>query len=169
MKQIDRQTWESLLKQTHLKQRFIKSLRFVPEEVAWEDHDFAAITDRNGSKGILLIEHGSYYLIPFELKKGIVDRQTGRSHPITCDFCCTWQQGTRAASITFIRLTDNHTFTYLCCADLRCSLHVRDKTPEALLSRAQLREDLSPKQRIERLKKNIERIIIPLAGSPVSL
>ena len=97
----------------------------------------------------------------------VADKATGRSKPITCDFCLTWQRGSNAGRITFERASDKHKFTYLCCGDLQCSLHIRGQTPQAMLSRTQLREDTTVEQRIARLQERVMRIITTLGAEPV--
>ncbi|HSH18286.1 MAG TPA: FBP domain-containing protein [Candidatus Saccharimonadales bacterium] len=94
------------------------------------------------------------------MTRGILDKMTGRTIPVTCDFCATWQRGSDAARITFIHTNDeSHTYSFLCCADLECSRHVRNKTAAAVLSRTQLHEDMTPQQRIDRLSANIRKIL----------
>lgn len=157
MKNISREEFLLLLKQARIKQRLQRELRFTPESIVWQDREMLAITTRSGNEGILLIEQGSLVVVPFEIKRALTDTRTGRSKPITCDFCHTWQRGGNAASITFAR--DSQTsVTFLCCADLACSLHVRDRTPEAALSRTQLHEDMATVQRIARLRRNLHKI-----------
>ena len=132
----------------------------------WAELEYVAVADRTNDKGILLFETkasdngvaSEFSATPYELSRRVFDRQTGRSKPIICDFCYTWQAGANAGRITFVRKFDQHSFTFLCCADLACSAHVRGKTPQATLSRAQLHEDLTPEQRIARLRQKLARL-----------
>lgn len=160
MKQITRDQFDALVKQAGIKPRLRRDVRFVPDEVQrWTDRELLAIPTKSGNAGVLLIELiGKLHVLPYELLARVADA-TGRAKPITCDFCHTWQRGGNAGRITFTRTGDMHTFTFLCCADLACSLHVRGKTPAALLSRTQLHEDLTTEQRITRLGQKLDRLI----------
>lgn len=103
------------------------------------------------------------YVVAYELTEGLAQRSTGRAQPIICDFCRTWQRGSNAASITL--QPDYRTgasTTFLCCADLNCSQHVRTQTSAAKLSRAQLREDLTDERRVARLKDRLRAVISQL-------
>jgi hypothetical protein len=168
MQSLDREQFATLLKQQRVKPRLVRELRFVPEDIVhWHNLELLTIGTRSGAEGVLLAQTTGFYLLPYEMSKGMADKATGRSRAITCDFCYTWQQGTKAGRITFRRPSDDHTFTYLCCGDLRCSLHVRNLTPESTLSRTQLHEDITTEQRILRLKDKLDRIITTIGISPV--
>lgn len=167
MKRLDRESFATLLRQARIKPRLMRELRFVPEEIDnWDDLEMLAVPTRSKNEGVLLTQLDDLYIIPYELSIGLKDTATGRAKPVVCDFCYTWQQGGKSGRITFHRASDGHTFTYLCCADLRCSLHARNLTPEAALSRTQLHEDLTAEQRIARLKDNLKRLVITLAIQP---
>lgn len=91
---------------------------------------------------------------------GILNKHTGRAKPIICDFCKTWQPGGRSGSITFcVERRSLSSVTFLCCLDLKCSLHVRDMTESAKSSRVQLREDVSQDYRVERLRGNLSALV----------
>lgn len=169
MKSLDREQLAALLKDQRIKQRLARELRFVPEDIPdWENIDMLAIATRSGAEGVLLVQTDKFYIVPYQLTTGIKDKSTGRSKPITCDLCYTWQQGGKAGRITLRRAEDDHTFTYLCCADLRCSLHVRNLTSESTLSRTQLHEDITPEQRIARLKRKLDEILQTIGASPAA-
>ena len=169
MNAITKENFVSLLRQVHVKPRLARELRFVPEEVQdWENREVLAVTNRSGSEGLLLIDLGRFYVLPFTMSRGIANKQTGRATPITCDFCYTWQRGGSAGSITFTRAEDGHTFTFLCCKDLNCSLHVRDKTAAAVLSRTQLHEDITVGQRVERMRKKLAGVVATLKTTPIN-
>ncbi len=143
------------LKAARVKPRIIRELRYVPSEIAdVEERDFLAIMNKSRSEGVLLL--GDKYH-PFSLARKAAS-STGRTDGIICDICATWQRGSNAARITLPK-GDKRTVSYLVCADLDCSLHVRDLTPESKLSRAQLREHIMPTGRIERLHKNLLKIL----------
>ena len=89
----------------------------------------------------------------------MIDSATGRYRAIICDFCYTWQPGSNAASITFKQAVTNNSIRWLCCVDLDCSRHVRTLTKASVVSRAQLREDITNEGRVLRLKQRlIEKI-----------
>lgn len=133
------------LKGARIKPRIIRELRYVPSEITHaQERDFLAIMNKSRSEGVLLFDDKHY---PFSLARKAAS-STGRTDGIICDICATWQRGSNAARITLPK-GDSRTVSYL-----DCSLHVRDLTPESKLSRAQLREHITPADRIERLHKN---------------
>jgi len=160
VKYIDRESLIVLLKARRTKPRLMRDIRFVPEEVAhWDKREMLAVFTKSANEGVLFIElDDELVLLPFERGKRIIDSATGRSKSITCDFCKTWQRGSNAAIICF-PLSDGRTKGYLCCADLDCSLHVRNLTPQSSLSRTQLHEDITTEGRIVRLKKSLHTLI----------
>jgi len=167
MKKLTLETFNELIAQAGIKPRLAKELRFVQStenlsDEEWADRELLKITDRNDNKGVLLVAlDEDLYMLPYELKSGITSSSTGRSQSIICDFCQTWQYGNKSGSISF---TKNRTsnVSYLCCEDLKCSMHVRNKTKEAHTSRAQLREDISIEERIKRLKTRLRGFISEL-------
>ncbi|MNY56422.1 hypothetical protein D3C86_1925030 [compost metagenome] len=102
------------------------------------------------------------FVVPFRLQARKASSMTGRVEAIICDFCSTWQRGSNSAVITFDR-SDKSSRSYLCCADLLCSLHVRDLTTQAALSRTQLREQVTPERRVERLRESLHAILAALS------
>lgn len=168
MKRISREQFRALLKERRVRPRIVRDVRFAPEDIAdWDDWDMLAVPTKSGNEGVLLAQTDALYVLPYELNTDVKDNATGRTKPITCDLCYTWQRGGKAGRITFTRASDGHTFTYLCCGDLRCSLHVRGKTPEAALSRAQLPEDITTERRIARLQTHVGTIVEKLGVRPV--
>jgi hypothetical protein len=165
MQTINPDKFAALIEQSHVKPRLKRELRFgtstadiSPE--TWSDMEMVSISDRSGNEGVLLIElEDELFVLPYELSRGIADKATGRSKPIICDICTTWQAGGNAASITFTKTKTSNNITYLCCGNLKCSLHVRSKTRESLLSRSQLREDLDTDQRVTRLKQKLQKLV----------
>lgn len=83
---------------------------------------------------------------------------SGRTEAIICDFCATWQRGSNSASIAFTR--EKSTQTFLCCGDLLCSLHVRNKTQASKLSRTQLRENNTVEERVARLRARLSELVL---------
>lgn len=156
MEPITREQFAELTRS--LKQRLKRDLRFVPEEITnWKDRDFLAVTNKQGNEGVLIIPFMNDAVIPFALQARKPNAQ-GRIEAIICDICATWQRGPHSAVITFAD-GDRRTVSFLCCADLNCSLHVRDKTDAAKLSRTQLREQITPEDRIARLKERLKAMI----------
>ena len=137
-----------MLKEQRIKPRLVRELRFTPEEITnLDDLDLLAIGTRSGAEGLLLIQMTNAYVIPYELTAGIADKATGRSKPITCDFCYTWQRGGNVACITFRRASDNHTshiYAAVICAAANVSeilhqkllYHARNCTKISQLSNA---------------------------------
>ena len=154
MNRIDRDELSSILDRTKISNRLKQSLRFVPEEIAsWEDLDFIAVANKSGSEGVILAPLTTFFVVPFSIQKRKPDSK-GRIEAVICDFCKTWQRGSNSARISFTK--ERSRVSFLCCADLLCSLHVRDITKESTLSRTQLRENISKEQRINRLRIALE-------------
>lgn len=163
-----KEQFTSLIKAVRVKPRLARELRFTPEEVLYpEVREMLAITTRGGQEGVLLVNVATHKMdsnaglkiIPFELSNRITDTRTGRSRSITCDLCYTWQAGSNATRITCMRTSTKTNITLLVCADLNCSLHVRNLTPQAILSRAQLHEDIMPEGRIRRFRHKLEAFL----------
>lgn len=157
MQQLTKDEYNVLITRVPLPSRLRRELRFIPEEVAdWQDRDFLVVTNRSRSEGVIITAFEKQYVVPFRLYPRTAGA-SGRIEAVICDFCATWQRGTHTAAIRFQK--QKSSVSFLVCADLRCSLHVRDKTPEAALSRTQLRENISTEQRIERLKRHLQAIL----------
>lgn len=171
MKQIDRDTLDALLAAAGVRARLRRELRFTSETITdWDEREYIAISDRTGNKGVLVIElESGRYVTPYTLTGRLVNKQTGRSKPVICDLCYTWQASGKGAQISFTRSADGHGITLLSCADLDCSRHVRSKTAAAVLSRANLREDLTDAQRVDRLHKKLAAVVERLQLVPVDL
>lgn len=172
MRNIKQEELDTLLEQAVVKPRLKKDLKFVastahlPDD--WSEYELIAITDRTGNRGVLLLQpEDSLYIAPYELSRKIIDAKTGRGRAIICDFCFTWQPGSNAASITFTDRADKHTVSFLCCGDLACSAHIRTATKSSIMSRAQLRENLSNEDRIARLKNKLTKKIEQLHLTPI--
>lgn len=145
--------------------KFIKSTAHIPAD--WASYELLAISDRTEEKGVLLLQpNEELFIAQYELSRRIIDHATGRARAIICDFCYTWQPGSNAASITFTHAKTKHKVSFLCCADLECSQHVRTVTKASLVSRSQIRENLSNDDRVARLKRHIEEKIHQLEISP---
>ena len=145
-----------LLVAGQIKLRLRRELRFVPEEITdWEDRDFLPVFNKSHSEGVLIAFLEPLRVMPFRLQKRTANT-IGRVEAIICDICATWQRGSSSAVITFPK--ENSSISFLVCADLNCSLHVRNKTEQAKLSRTQLRENNTVEQRVERLKTRLRNM-----------
>jgi FBP C-terminal treble-clef zinc-finger len=174
MKALNVEQFNQLIAEVQIKPRLKRELRFVNSTSTmttedWHEAELLSITDRTYNKGVLLLAPDEdFYIIPYELSRGLANRQTGRAQPIICDFCRTWRAGSGAGSISFRKDKQSlNSVGFLCCADLACSKHVRTKTSASITSRAQLREDLTNEQRVERLKGRLRQIIADLQLEPV--
>lgn len=174
MRAITQEMFQELLNQAPLRTRVKREVRFTTSvahlaEDEWAQTELLAISDRAGNKGVLLLQanEDELYIASYELKRGLTSA-TGKAQPIICDFCRTWQTGSRSGSITLDKPgRDNGSITFLCCADLHCSRHVRSLTSAAKTSRSQLREDMTSEQRVERLLQRIQEISIILGLEPL--
>lgn len=176
MHTLTQEQFNHLLTQVDMKPRLKRELRFAASvsnmnEEDWQTTELLSITSRSGNSGVLLLAPGNdIYAIPYELSRGIANHQTGRAQPIICDFCRTWQAGNNAGSISFKKDKRSiNSIGFLCCADLQCSQHIRGKTNASRVARAQLREDLTDEQRVERLKARLQQMIDDLQLQPLSL
>lgn len=167
-------SFNEILKNADIKPRiknelkFMKSIDDLPAD--WSNYELLSISDRTGDKGVLLLEpDNDLYIIPYELSRNIVDYKTGRRRAIICDFCYTWQPGSNAASIVFSTADSRRKVGFLCCGDLQCSQHVRSKTKAAVVSRTQLREDMTNEDRILRLKERLRNKISQLQLSNIKV
>lgn len=175
MKKLDLEQFNELLDSSKVKQKLKDGLKFITSTSSmtgedWQNTELLSIKDKSGNKGILLITIASdVYVLPYELGKLSPSSSTGRSSAIVCDFCMTWQSGTRAGSILFPKVrSSTSNIGYLCCGDLACSMHVRTKTSASKISRAQLREDMDDLKRINRLTQRLESLTVSLGANPVN-
>lgn len=164
MKQLTQDEFNEVMNQASIRPRIKREVRFVPSvgalsDEVWRETELLAVSDRAGNKGVLLFDSGdAFYGVAYELSRGITS-SNGKAQPIICDFCRTWQTGSRSGSVTLIKpVRDSGSVTFLCCADLECSRHVRNLTSAAKTSRSQLREDMSSEERVERLRRRIQEI-----------
>lgn len=159
MQPFSRDQFEELITSANIRPRLRRELRYVPEEITnWEDRDFLAVTNKQGREGVLIFQN---HVLPFSLQPRR-SNTTGRVEAIICDICATWQRGTHSASMTFPKSTGSVSF--LVCADLQCSLHVRSKTDASRLSKVQLRENINTNGKIQRLKDRLLRIVATVHG-----
>ena len=146
------------IKDAGVKPRLRRTLRYVPEECTLpEQRDFLAVFDKAHNEGVLLYRE---FTLSFRLKPR-TSQASGAVAAVICDICATWRRGPESASIIFPK-GDRSTVSYLVCADLDCSLHVRALTNAGVLSRSQIREDITPEKRIERLHARLGAILTSL-------
>lgn len=164
MRQLTKDQFDTLLQTAAIRPKTRREVRFASvaglDEAVWLQTEVLAVPDRSGNQGVLLLKatEDTLYVASYELKRGMTS-STGKAQPIICDFCRTWQTGTRAGSITLDKPgRDTGSVTFLCCADLACSQHVRSLTSAARTSRSQLREDMTTEERIARLERRIQEV-----------
>lgn len=137
-----------------IKRRIVRELRYVPSEVVSpKSRDFLVVMNKSGTEGVLIYEGR---VVSFE-RAARRANSSGRVEAIICDICATWQRGGNSANVSFH--TPQGSITYLICGDFDCSLHVRDLTEAAKVSRTQLREHMTPEQRISRLHERLDRLM----------
>lgn len=174
MKKLTAEQFESLIEQARIKPRVKREVRFVAStqdlsDEDWEHAELLPVYDRSKNKGVLVVGlDDQFYAAAFESSRGITSK-TGKAQPIICDFCRTWQTGSRSGSVLFPRDRNGSAVGYSCCADLLCSWHVRSLTSAARTSRSQLREDLDDAQRVERLRTRLKEIVERLELSAINL
>ncbi len=175
MKQLTQDEFNEVMNQASIRPRVKREVRFSQSTSAisgeqWHETELLAVSDRAGNKGVLLLDSGdALYAAAYELSRGITS-SNGKAQPIICDFCRTWQTGSRSGSVTLIKpVRDSGSVTFLCCADLECSRHVRNLTSAAKTSRSQLREDMSSDERVERLRRRIQDISELIGLTPIHL
>ena len=173
MRILTTEVFQQVLEHASIRPRTKREVRFASsvvgmDEEAWAHTELIPISDRSGNKGVLVMENnGRLYATSYEISRGITSK-TGKAQPIICDFCRTWQTGSRSGSITLQKPgRDAGSITFLCCADLLCSQHVRNLTSATKTSRSQLREDMTNEQRIARLEQRIEEVSGLLGLSPL--
>lgn len=175
MKTLTLDTFAALMDAARIKPRLKRDLRFITStehmtETDWTETELLAVTDKSGNKGVVIIAlDDETYVLQSEFKRGITSSSTGRAQPVICDFCSTWQDGSRAGSVAFTHVRNSPTnVAYMCCADLKCSQHVRTKTSASKISRAQLRENMDNEKRVERLKAKLTRILASIEAEAVT-
>ncbi len=175
MRKLDLEQFNQMMNLSSVKPKLKRELKFVTSTAGmadedWRDAELVAIKDRTGNKGVLVVEIDSgTYVLPYSLNRITPSSKTGRASAIICDFCMTWQSGTRAGSILFTNVRNATVDAgFLCCEDLACSKHVRTKTDASKISRAQVREDMDNDMRVARLKARLEDLMKSLQVSPVS-
>jgi hypothetical protein len=156
MRQLDRAQVEDALRLYNIGRRLRGSLRYDLDAVDWSQCEFITLTNKQRNEGVLFSEVTGAGVIAYQLQRRRAG-SSGRTESIICDICMTWQAGSRSATITFEKARG--TASFLVCADLACCDHVRNKTLDALISREQLREHISIEARIERLERNLARIL----------
>lgn len=175
MQIITLERFNELMVDASIRPRMRREVRFSQNVAPLSDEDWAstellAVSDRSGNRGVLLFDSGkSFYAASYELTRGLVSKNGG-AQPVICDFCRTWQTGSRAGSVTLSKPErDSGSITFLCCADLACSKHIRNLTSAAKTSRSQLREDMTNEERVERLRTRIEAVAAQVSLTPLEV
>lgn len=181
---ITKETYAAYLRSFEIKQprqphrQFTYPDRFDDIRLGDEQVEVLPLTDRSGSEGVLIgVVDELVYASRYSVGARSVDK-TGRSKPAICDLCKTQQEAGGVRLVSFPKPdadSEHDSNGYLCCADLACSLHVRDLTPESLRSRTVLRETefvdgvqkpLTTERRIARLKNNLTVLFEHLGVEP---
>jgi hypothetical protein len=161
---LTNETFEELIKNASIKPRFKRDLKFTKstenmDESAWANTELLPIWNKSEQGGVLLVQlDDQLRIFPFDASKSNTDT-TGRMKSVICDFCYTWRASGEGGFVTFYPFKGGNSVSFLCCRDLRCSEHVRGKTDAALRSRTQIRENISPDERIERLRNRLDEFI----------
>ena len=88
--------FEKILAAAPIKPRFKRDLKFIQSterigEEDWAETELLAIWNKSKTGGIVLAQPGNeLFMIPFDASKHTADK-TGRSKPVICDLCYTWQ------------------------------------------------------------------------------
>jgi len=151
----------------NLRKRLSLAAAFDADTTGWENFELFGVPTKDYQAGVLFIElDEKLYATSYEI--GGLAGKTGLAKPIICDFCKTWQAGGRAGSVTFpTKRRSADSVSFLCCQDLLCSLHVRNLTSAAKTSRSQLREDMTPERRVERLRAKLTVLVNRLNLEPI--
>lgn len=123
--------------------------------------------DRKQTGLLFLLSEDDYYVTKIS-KSSVTTDKSGRIKPIICDLCYTRMHGSKIAKVTAVRKTDSHSFTWLICNNLDCSLHSREKTTESEDSKKILGENITIDRRIRRLEKHIKNIVSTLQLQPLN-
>ena len=117
--------------------------------------------------GLLFLQlDGHYFVTKFSKTKFTADK-SGRVKPDICDLCYTRLPGSKIALIRCVRASDSHTFSWMVCENLSCSLNARELTEESLDSKKMLGENTSTESKIKRLEKHVTNIVNTLKLMPI--
>jgi hypothetical protein len=143
-----------------------------------EQIEIVPLFDRSRTNGVLIgVVDELVYASKFNVSNAVRD-SSGRLKPAICDLCCTQQASGGVRIVNFPshnRYTPYDAKGRLMCADLRCSLHIRDLTAESTSSRVSLRETetvegmqkpMSIEARAARLKRNMTALFENLGVAP---
>jgi hypothetical protein len=121
------------------------------EKINWENLDFLGWIHPSGHLGYIV----------YEFQNGVLRGMVLERTPITlgrgarmCSLCYTLNTASQIRLFTYRIPGKNITIGDYFCADLQCSLYIR-KIKEPFL--AQMQENLTIHQKIERCKKNLEK------------
>ena len=165
MQEITPRQVEAVIKSGSLNKKLVSEIRLSQlDDLDWENLDFFTLTNKSGQRGLLFYQFASdsqLAAIPYSITPKAAG-EDGRNQAIICDICRTWQKGSAAGFISLENPDNKHRTTgFYVCLDLKCSLHIRDLTPNAKLSRSQVKEDIDTTGRIARLQRNLGAIMSP--------
>lgn len=173
MNTLTNEQFEMMLKDAPIKPRLKRDLKFRQstehmDVSAWVETELLPIWNKSKNGGILLIQlSDDLFILPFDATRAAADA-TGRSKPVICDLCYTWQPSSSGGFVTFYPdKSGDNSVSLLCCQDLRCSDNVRTKTSAGIKSRTQLREHMTNEDRVERLKQKTNDFIKRLGIAPI--
>lgn len=127
-----------------------------PLEPNWADLDFLGWIHRSGHLGFVVIE-GESGPVGLALERNVI--QTHGPRRFMCDLCCTLHGQGGVASFTRWNRGRTIARTAMLCANLECNVYVRGIRKNDCV---QMAETLSNVEKIDRLKGNIQRIIVAL-------
>lgn len=173
MNSISVEQFEATLKDAPIKPRFKRDLKFRlstehMDATAWAETELLPIWNKSKNGGLLLLQVAAdLFMVPFDASRTTTD-VSGRSKPVICDLCYTWQPSSGGGFVTFYPdKSSGNSLSLLCCLDLRCSDNVRTKTSAGLTSRTQLREHITNEDRVERLRQKTQNFVSRLGIEPV--
>ncbi len=170
MKKITESQMQAILKEGRYNKKVLSELRLgLLETMDWENLDFFTLSDKANQKGLLFYEtEDRILIIPYRITRKTPSLD-GRNKAVICDICKTWRKGDATGLLNIIDPGNKHRTTgCYTCLDLNCSLHVRDLTPQAMLSRTQLRESITIPNRIARLHQNFDNLLSRISEDKIT-
>ena len=160
MKIIDKNSLDALLAVSHVRPRLRRELKYNPQDIDWDTLDFLVVTTAAQDKGVLIVPNDAgYYVAEFDGRRRPKATGNGRIKAAICDICYTWRAGGGVTTITFPLNKGERSVGVMACLDLQCSHHVRGLTNAARVSRAQLPENLTVEQRVDRLNSRLHDLL----------
>lgn len=129
-----------------------RKLVLLPLAPAWEQLDFLGWIHRSGHLGFIVFRAESVVGLVFA--RSVIHSKGSRR--FMCDICCTLHEQSGVASFTRWNRELTRSRSYMFCADLGCSLYVRDLRKNVC---TQMPETLSKQEKAKRLSTNLSRIM----------